>query len=109
MNGRAAKRARRAERHSDVACLLAWCATEDDLAEARRRTHDALIEMMGPARTGGVTWRWWKGERAREVVEVALADPDQPADLAAYYRQVLAHLREYGGYVVVASAPGVRV
>lgn len=86
--------------------IVGWAATVADLEDAKRQTHDAVIEMLGPARRGGVTWRISSGDQANAVLHDFLEDatPEQ----ANHYRRVRGMLREYGGYVVVASAPGVR-
>jgi hypothetical protein len=108
--GKAARAAHRRQRlhaphgEGEIAVMVGWCKTEADLPETRKQTHDRLIEMMGDRRTGGVTWRWWTGEQAVEALE--RLKEGASGGLADYYRRISAHLREWDGFVVMASAPG---
>jgi hypothetical protein len=108
-SGRATKRRRRAERHdaTEEAFVAAWCAGEDDIVEANKATHDALIRMLGARRRGGTTWRVYVGGDALRVLGMMLGAPGNSTELANYYRRIRALLREQGGYLVVASAPAV--
>lgn len=100
------RRARRRARHDEnVGILIGWCATEDDLAETRQGTHDALIKLMGDRRTGGVSWRQLTGDDAREALSMLTRGEMRP-ELLDHYRHLRAFLREYGGWLVIATAPG---
>lgn len=89
----------------DVAVVPAWAATEADLPEARRRAHDTLLALLGERRRGPVHWSWWSGADAFQALRV-LAEDTPTAEHADNYRRLRAHLREYGGYLVVAMAKG---
>ena len=100
------KQARRRLRAADrIGVVAGWCETEADLLECRQATHDTLIQMMGALRVGGVTWRQVTGQDAYDTLD--LLSKDASRELLDYYRSVRAHLRERGGWVVVATAPGV--
>lgn len=88
----------------DYGTTAAWCADADDLEDAKRRTHDGLLGMMGDQRTGGVQWIIREGDAARALLGQLWQGADE--ELSTYYRQLRGHLREYGGYLVVAIAPG---
>lgn len=114
MNGRdrrhrkAAARQRRRAHEADYGVMVGWCKTEAELDEARRLLHDGVIDMMGARRRGAVTWRWETGDDADQLLAKLVqgtATGDQA--ILSHYRRVRAHLREYGGIVVVAMAPGV--
>lgn len=92
---------------ADYATMVAWCATEADLPETRRQTHDGLIALMGASRRGGIQWRQWTGSDASEALNGLWHDATPP-DLADHYRRVAGHLREYGGWLVLAMARGDR-
>jgi hypothetical protein len=101
-------RQQRRTRHSadeHIVIVVGWCLTEDDLAEVRKGIHDALIKLMGDRRTGGVSWRQYTGSDATEVL-VRLKE-GAGRDELEHYRRCSALLREYGGWLVAASAPGV--
>lgn len=83
---------------------VAWCREESDLPETRQKTHDALIEDMGDRRRGGVQWRQYTGKDAVDALAQMTVDADMVA--ADYYRRIGAHLREYGGWLVLALAAG---
>lgn len=91
-----------------VGVQLAWCATEDDLPEARQRSHNALIATMGANRTGGVKWSQLQTEAGKDFLANIIGDEGNSAELNDYYRRLMAHLREYGGWLVVAQAEGRR-
>ena len=84
--------------------LPAWCFHRSDLPDARRMTHDALIESMGATRSGGVSWIDAHGDEAHRL----LAELDKGASeaMAPYLAEVRHRLETEGGYVVVAMAPG---
>lgn len=115
-NRRAERRRQQRARHAanvdvvlpgDYAVTVGWCSGVDDLDEARAKLHDSLIAMMGDQRSGPVEWRWWEGQAAHRNLDrlaAAAASADQP--IRDHYRRVRAHLREWGGIVVVAMAPG---
>lgn len=93
----------------DYACVPAATISSDeaDLAEARRRTHDALVTLLGARRVGGVVWQQHRHEQACKVVsEVLLA-----TDLDAANRHVWQSLADWLGQhpesmLVMAFAPG---
>lgn len=85
--------------------LACWCATEADLPSARRQSHDALLKMLGNLRTGGVEWRTYEGQDAKDALSVLYED-NTSAALSDYYRRLGGLLREHGGCLVVAMAPG---
>lgn len=91
----------------EMAVQAGWCATEAELTEARRATHDSLIAQLGPARRGGVSWMFETGEQAVALLDEVAKDPPSSVH-ADYFRQMRACLREYGGWIVVAMAPGER-
>ena len=85
-----------------------WFQSLDDLDHAKQSSHDALIATMGDRRTGGVQWRWWTGQEAHQVLAMLRTDKLEVEDehTANTYRRIAAHLREYGGYLIVAMAEG---
>lgn len=87
---------------AEYATLVAWCAAKSDLAEARRQTHDTLIAMLGDRRRGGVRWQQHTGADA--VRALGIMREGATGELADHYRRVAGHLREYGGWLVVAMA-----
>lgn len=93
---------------AEVGTTIGWCATEADLTDARKQTHDALIKLMGGLRTGPVAWQWHTGEPAMAAIGEFMGSPEAQGSpvYANYYRQIRGKLREYGGYVVIAFAPG---
>lgn len=103
------RRAATTERHadSDYGVIVGWCAGEEDLAEARQLTHDAVIRTMGARRTGGVRWLWSTGDEALALLGQIRLDSDPP-ELAEHYRQIGERLADRGGYIVVAMAEGRR-
>ena len=84
--------------------VAGWGATEADLPELRRQTHDTLVALMGATRVGAVSWRTYRGTGAAGVIQGLAATGDDPAWVAAY-RRMGELLAAHGGYVVVASAP----
>lgn len=98
-------RRRRAHRHETtdrIAILAAWCQHESDFPEARKGAHDALIAMMGDRRAGRVEWHHFEGDAARDLL-ATLKEGATP-ELFDHYRHLGAFLREYGGWIVTASA-----
>lgn len=105
------QRARRKHNHDYdpwVGIQLAWAENEDALPEARQRTHDHLIASMGANRTGGVKWSQLQTEAGKDFLNNIIGDEGNSAELNDYYRRLYAHLREYGGWLVVATAEGRR-
>lgn len=100
---------RRPARHldRDYGVQPGWFADLDALEEAKRGTHDLLIASMGDRRTGGVQWRWWTGEEATVQLTMLRGGwmnlTDYESDVL---RRIAAHLREYGGYFIIAFAEG---
>lgn len=93
-------------RRDDVATQVAWCdGSTDGIEEAKRETHDRLIENLGESRTGGV--RWWIGEPCSAAIVEHLMDGNADEALGNYYRQIAGLVREHGGVVVMAGAPAV--
>jgi hypothetical protein len=107
-----AERRRQARRDAKQRCavpanhgvLVGWAATEADLPEARQITHDKLIALMGDRRTGGVEWRTVVGAQAEQALGTLQVGASPT--LADHYRRLGGMLREYGGFLVVASAAG---
>lgn len=83
----------------------AWFHTLADLEEAKKASHDALIEQMGDQRIGPVQWRWWTGDDAFAQLAVMRRGPLDP-EQADYYRAIGEHLTKWGGYLIVAAAEG---
>lgn len=107
MNGRRAKQLRR-ERHGpnlhrfnsahDTALTWAWASTEPGAVdEAKQATHDRLIAQLGARRRSGVAWDVLEGEAAKAQLRHLHSHSDQ-------WRQGMAKLREFGGFLVVAMA-----
>lgn len=96
------------EPDADIGVQPGWYRSIEDRAEAQRSTHDSLIEQMGPARRGPVHWMHFDGiDEARPVLEAfVVGETDQHA--LDYIRQIRAHFREWGGYLVVAYARGAK-
>ncbi len=95
-----------------VAVLAAWAEHESVLPEARQRSHDRLIEMMGSKRTGGVAWKQGSDEDAQDILDTLLRDTptDDPASLrvSEHYLDLKRRIAETpGSWVVVAIAPGI--
>lgn len=87
------------------AWVAAWAADEAALPEARTGTHDNLIALLGARRRGGVRWGQWTGAEAVAQLGQLQGEAYAPA-VANYLRAIGGHLREYGGWLVVATAPG---
>lgn len=113
-NARAFRRARRRELGGhgrpgriETAWIPAWAGDEKALEEAKQETHDFLIETLGHARRSGVSWGIYEaGERAEKAMGELFERAD-PA-MADVLRRIRGHLREYGGWLVVGMADGVR-
>ena len=92
----------------EVAVQICWCSLER-IDDAKAQTHDMVVERLGDRRTGAVSWIVAQSvDDAHRIVD-DLVDPahgPMSEGEANYYRQVRAHLREWGGTVVVAVAPG---
>lgn len=100
---------RRPARHDDqdYGVQPGWCATLDDLEDAKSASHDLLIASMGARRTGPVEWRWWTGDEARRRLSTLWEGWENPTAYEAdVLRRIGAHLREYGGYLIIAMAKG---
>jgi hypothetical protein len=95
----------RIDADGDYGVQPAWFHTLDDLEEAKKATHDAVIEQMGDQRIGPVRWGWWTGAEARQQLAVMQRGPMDPQQ-ADYYAQIGAHLTKWGGYFIVAMAEG---
>lgn len=95
-----------AKRQDEGICTVAgWCA-EDNLEEGKRQTHDSLIKLMGAQRTGGVRWHISQLPEANGHLDDLISAEGTSTDLFEYYREIRAHLREYGGHLVIAMAAG---
>lgn len=88
-----------------VGITVAWCEDDEHLDEAKQRTHDGLIALMGDARSGGVTWRMYTGDGALNVIKqlVTTGDPEWGQKVASPVKRLL---EQFGGTLVIASAPG---
>lgn len=87
-----------------------WCATKADIEDAKKMTHDTLIQLMGDTRDGPVSWLVTNGAEADKLLNDILASPDRApmrgSDTDSGWREVRAKLRADGGYLVIAMAPG---
>ena len=95
----------------EVDCVvLAWCAIDpDSVEETKRTTHDAIVHLMGDRRSGPVQWRVLDPDEGNLALDAMIENPgvDPLTDeLFNYYRQLRGCLREHGGFLIVASAPG---
>lgn len=110
-----AERRRQARAESKAECTVGysivagWCASEAELDEAKKGTHDIVIGMAGDRRRGGVQWRIASGADATQILS-QLREPqlDNELELNDYYRRIAAMLREFGGFLVVAMCPAVQ-
>lgn len=97
---------RSCRKHGDpvYGTVAAWAA-EDEASqrEGRRRSHDALLKIMGDRRAGPVSWHTWAGDEARAVL--VRMRRGSTAELAAYYDALAAKLDAEGGVLIVAKAP----
>jgi len=91
-----------------VSMMPAWCATADDLPDARQQTHDALIELLGSARRSGVRWRQVNGDDAVTLLNHLASGQDSRPEWLDLIRRLRGMLREYGGWIVVAEADAAR-
>lgn len=87
-----------------IAVLCGWSDVEH-VEEAKRKTHDTLIRMLGDNRTGSVSWR------LIDDVPAALAQLERMREGAdephmELYDRLEALLREHGDVLVIATAPG---
>lgn len=101
------RRPRRAARHLDYGIQLGWCESAADLDTVRRETHDTLIANMGHARTGGVSWSIVTGDDAFKRLSTLFEHSPSP-EHSESYRRIRGMLREYGGFLVIASAAGIK-
>lgn len=86
---------------ADYYCRFAATRTtrEDDIEEAKKATHDAVIEDLGDTRSGGVVWLIRKGdERFTTLDEIDDVQGPQ-GDLRAFMRRFPL------GALVIAMAP----
>lgn len=97
------RKSRRQQSHShDHGGAVIGLGEEGAVEELKKATHDTLIQLMGPARTGGVEWRVCDPSQARAALDVVAEG--QRARYSGYY----AHLDEFpDSWVVVAFAPGL--
>lgn len=104
---RAQKKRHHVHPEGDYGTQPGWFATLDDLEEAKKLSHDLLIASMGDRRTGGVQWRYWTGDDATRVLrDYTTTGGPWKADEWDILRRIRAHLREYGGYLIIAMAEG---
>jgi hypothetical protein len=93
------------EPREDWGTMSAVAKTPGAVPDARRVTHDSLVEQMGDRRTGAVRWLQWTGPEAEKVAREAWAG-DGLDDL---WRPILEHLATWPRAVLVmALAPGRR-
>jgi hypothetical protein len=112
MSNRVRGRKRRAE--AVLGATAGWAQSKDALEDAQQQTHDNLITLMGDQRVGRVVWRVFDGVHARRVVADMSARTADLAplagytagfpSLAGYYMEIDRLLREYGGFLVIATA-----
>lgn len=86
------------------AWVVAWAADDEALGEARTQTHDALLKQLGDRRRGGVRWGQWSGDEATEQLGRLQAEA-YAAEVQQYLGAIGGHLREHGGWLVIATAP----
>lgn len=85
--------------------VAGWCQSEAELDETRQETHDTVIRLLGARRRGGVRWAWYPDrDDAYEALD-QLTEGASP-ELSDHYRQLRGLLREHGGILVLAMAPG---
>jgi len=87
------------------AIVAGWCAGEEELEKAKKLSHDAVIEQLGDRRTGGVQWNITWGLEATERLNMLTRDTSDEIALS-HYRRLRALIREHGGGIVIAMAPG---
>lgn len=98
---------RRGPRDDYLGVVPGWCATEADLEELRRQTHDLLIKLLGESRTSGVTWRQYSGAAALSAVTMLRLDAvTHQLEWVAMCDELERKLRDEGGYLVIATAEG---
>lgn len=88
-----------------IAAITGWCDGPEKLEECKKQTHDAVISMLGDRRSGGVSWK------IVDVVDSALELLEKMRDGASeahleVYDHCAGLLREHGGILVIATAPG---
>lgn len=83
-----------------------WCASDDELEEAKKQTHDRLISQLGARRRGGVRWIVLEGMPTRRKAGELMIGIAPDSLHGHYYRRIQGLLREYGGLLVIAMAPG---
>lgn len=105
MTSRSAQRRRRCV-ELEESFVVGWCAGEEEITAANKETHDALLLLLGDRRRGGVTWRVFVDDQALGVIDRLLGAAVGP-EMANHYRRLRGMLREFGGCLVVASAPCV--
>lgn len=111
-NARAFRRRRELGPHGrsdaiQTAWIPAWASTDEGaLEEAKKRTHDDLIAMLGDRRRSGVSWAIHEGDAAEKALGALWKDA--APEMGDYLREIRRHLRQYGGFFVVAMAKGVR-
>lgn len=106
------ERAQRRTHHApdpdaDYLTIAGWFQSLDDLKEAKRLSHDNVVDALGDRRTGPVQWRYATGPDAHRLLDQVAAGPKSD-ELGDHYRRLRAHLREWGGYIIVAMARGRR-
>lgn len=98
---------------TEVATVAGWCL-DDHLEEAKRATHDTLIEMLGDQRRSGVRWHVSNVRQGAlrvvyKMIEECRADgvgDDEP--ILQHYIKIRDMLTLHGGMLVVAMAEGTR-
>jgi hypothetical protein len=90
---------------------MRWCATEAGLPAARQDARDELVGAMGEHHGGHVTWVELTGLYALTALALAAAADDAghgSQELRGRYRRLRARLQDRGGWLVIATAPGLR-
>lgn len=88
---------------------LAWARSAEDVDVAKQRLHDRLIAEMGDQRIGPVSWQVAEGATALAVLRI-ITDAEKRSCTKAEldeYGKVETLLRDEGGHLVIASAPGI--
>lgn len=104
LNGHPLASAARLLGEEQIGVIVGWCDV-DHVEEAKKQTHDTLIELMGDTRTGGVSWRLIDDPLlALSQLDAMREGADEPH--IELYDKVAGFIREHGGVLVIATAPG---
>lgn len=88
----------------ELGVVIGW-ADNAHVEGAKTQTHDTLIELMGEARTGGVRW-YLIDDALAALAQLDRMRPGASPELLEVYDHVAGLVRELGGVLVIATAPG---